>query len=73
MKTETFENADAVFDRFYSVDHNNNYNNNDNKKMTPARQDQMVVWVFIRICISLETKSTRFYFARDVFGLPRII
>ena len=33
MKTETFENADAIFHRFYSVDHNNkNYNNSNNNK-----------------------------------------
>ena len=32
----------------------------------------MVARVFIRICISVENKSTNFYFARDVSAVPRI-
>ena len=42
------------------------------RSVRPTRQDRMVVWVFIRVCISVEKKSTGFYFARDVFALPRI-
>ena len=37
-----------------------------------GRQDRMVVWVFIKMCISVENKSISFYFARDIFAFPRI-
>ena len=42
------------------------------KRVKPTGQDQMVVWVYIRIYISVENKSTSFDFTRDVFGLPLI-